>query len=146
MNWKQSYVRSIAVAVGVAYVASALGLLLAPGWFFDNIGNYPPFNRHFMGDAGSFLLPLGLGLLWAARDTARHRAIIALVGIGSLVHAMNHVIEDFITNPSPFSITNNILLFVLALALLAAWWANAQPQTQTARRATTPTENVVRQR
>lgn len=137
MNWKQSYARSMAVAGGVFYVGVALLLLFAPVWFFDNVGNYPPYNRHYEGDAGSFTLALGLMLLWAARDTVRHRAMIALVGVGSLVHAMNHVVEDFITNPSAFSMANNVVLFVFAFALLlAAWWANAQPQAKTVSRAT----------
>ena len=79
----------------------------------------------------SFVLVLGLMLLWAVRDPIRHRAMIALAGIGSLIHAMNHVIEDFITNPSISSISNNILLFVLAFALLLAALWMAQPQGQT---------------
>jgi hypothetical protein len=129
MNWKQIYVRTIAVVIGLSYVASALALLLTPEWFLDNIGNYPPFNRHYLGDTGSFLLVLGLMLLWAARDPARDPVMIALVGVGSLVHAMNHIVEDFITNPSTSSIVNNVLLFVLSFALLlAARWANELPQ------------------
>lgn len=133
MNWKQAYVRSIAVAAGVSYLAAALTLLLAQDWFFNNtFGNYPPYNRHYMGDAGSFVGVLGLMLLWAARDPARHWEMILLAGVGSLVHATNHVIEDFITNPSSASVANNVLLFVLAIALLLAAWAaktNANPRT-----------------
>jgi hypothetical protein len=129
MNWKQIYVRTIAVVIGLFYVASALALLLTPEWFLDNIGNYPPFNRHYLGDTGSFLLVLGLMLLWAARAPARDPVMIALVGVGSLVHAMNHIVEDFITNPSTSSIVNNLLLFILSFALLlAARWANELPQ------------------
>src|SRR5262245_25611396 len=129
MNWKQIYVRTIAAVIGLFYVASALALLLTPEWFLDNIGNYPPFNRHYLGDTGSFLLVLGLMLLWAARDPARHPVMIALVGVGSLVHAMNHIVEDFITHPSTSSIVNNLPLFVLSFALLlAARWANELPQ------------------
>ena len=49
--------------------------------------------------------------------------MILLVGVGSLIHATNHVVEDFITNPSNASITSNVLLFVVAFALLLAAWA-----------------------
>ena len=129
MNWKQTYARSIAVVLGLFNMVLALALLFAPRWFFENIGNYPPFNRHYLGDTGSFLLVLGLMLLLAARDPARHRVMIVLVGVGSLVHAMNHTVEDLITNPSTSSIVNLVLLYVLPLALLlAARWANVQPQ------------------
>jgi hypothetical protein len=146
MNWKQAYARSIAVAVGVSYLA-ALALLLSQDWFFNNIGNYPPYNRHYMGDAGSFVSVLGLMLLWAARDPARHWAMILLAGVGSLVHAANHVIEDFITNPSNASVASNVLLFVLAFAmLLAAWAAKTSADSRTVSRPTTAPDRVARQR
>ena len=147
MNWKQVYARSIAVAVGVSYLA-ALALLLAQDWFFNNtFGNYPPYNRHYMGDAGSFVSVVGLMLLWAARDLARHWAMILLAGVGSLVHAANHVIEDFISNPSNASVANNVLLFVLAFAmLLAAWAAKTSADSRTVSRSTTASDWAARQR
>jgi hypothetical protein len=147
MNWKQAYARSIAIAVGVSYLAAALGLLLAQNWFFNNsFGNYPPYNRHYMGDAGSFVSVVGLMLLWAARDVARHWAMILLAGVGSLVHATNHVIEDFITNPSTASVANNILLFVMAFALLlAAWAAKTSEASRRVSRPTTAMDRVARQ-
>jgi hypothetical protein len=127
MKWQQSYIRSILVAVGLVYIVVAGLLLLAPLWFYENVGSYPPYNRHFIGDAGSFMLGLGLALLWALRDPVRYRAMIAIVGIASLVHAINHVIDDFILNPSTFSIVANISLFIVAFSLLlAAWWATPE--------------------
>jgi hypothetical protein len=55
---------------GVAYLLTGIALLFAPAWFFLAIGHFLPFNRHYEGDLGSFLLPLGIGLLVAARDPA----------------------------------------------------------------------------
>lgn len=148
MNWKQAYARSITVAVGVAYVMVAVALLLAQDWFFNNsFGNYPPYNRHYMGDAGSFVSVVGLMLLWATRDLARYWTMILLAGVGSLIHAGNHVIEDFITNPSTASITNSVLLFVLAFALLlAAWAAKSNTDSRTFSRPTTETDQLACQR
>lgn len=147
MNWREAYARSIAVAVGVSYLVAALTLLLAQDWFFNNVGNYPPYNRHYMGDAGSFVSVVALMLFWAARDPARHWVMILLAGVGSLIHATNHVIEDFITNPSTASIASNILLFVLAFALLlAAWSAKTSSVSRTISHPTTATERVVPQR
>lgn len=131
---KKSYIQSALVAGGFFYVITAAALLFAPVWFFENVGSYPPYNRHFMGDAGSFLLALGLVLLWAARDPVRYRGMIAIIGISSLVHAINHVADDFMLNPSSGSISANIILFVFAFAiLLAAWWAVPQAKTAAAR-------------
>lgn len=132
MKWRQSYIQSTLVAGGIFYVAVACALLFAPLWFYENVGSYPPYNRHFIGDAGSFMLGLGLTLLWAARHPSRYRAMIGIVGVASLIHAINHVIDDFILNPTTFSIFGNIALFILAFAiLLAAWWA--VPETEAAR-------------
>lgn len=123
-NWRQSYIQSTLVAGGIFYIAVAAVLLFAPLWFYESIAMYPPYNRHFMGDAGSFMLGLGLTLAWAVRNPIRYRAMIAIVGIASLVHAINHIIDDFILNPTTFSILGNIALFIIAFAiLLAAWWA-----------------------
>jgi hypothetical protein len=128
-NWRQSYIQSSLVAGGIFYIVVAALLLFAPLWFYESIASYPPYNRHFIGDAGSFMLGLGLTLLWAVRDPIRYRAIIAIVGIASLVHAINHVIDDFILNPTTFSMLGNIALFIFAFAiLLAAYWATSESQ------------------
>ncbi len=133
-NLKRLYVRGSLVAGGAFYVITAGLLLFASAWFYANIGNYPPYNRHYAGDAGAFLLVCGLVLLWAARDPARYRGIIALVAFGSLTHALNHVIDDILLTPSDFSILNNIMLFVLAFSqFLAAWWAVPTTRPQPAR-------------
>jgi hypothetical protein len=44
---------------------TGLALLFASNWFFQTLGYFPPFNRHYAGDLGAFELPLGVGLLWA---------------------------------------------------------------------------------
>ena len=85
--------RTLVLLGGLLYVFIGAGLLFAPEWFFSNVGTFPPFNRHYMGDLGSFLLPLGIGLLIAARDPLRHRSLILVAAIGSLLHAINHVYD-----------------------------------------------------
>ncbi len=87
-------------ALGVIHVAGGLALLFAPQWFFDNIGNYPPFNQHYMGDAGSFLTAIGVGLLWAARNPARYRALIGVALISNVLHLINHMYDDLIVSAS----------------------------------------------
>ncbi len=46
--------QAIILVAGLLYMLSGILLLAQPEWFFDNIGNFPPFNRHYMGDLGSF--------------------------------------------------------------------------------------------
>src|SRR2546428_3596796 len=90
------YSRFASIVVGVAgifYMLVGVALLFAPVWFFQTIGHFPPFNRHYEGDLGSFLLPLGVGLLVAARAPLRHIWVIRVAALGSLLHAGNHVYD-----------------------------------------------------
>lgn len=82
--------------VGLADTLAGAALLLAPEWFYETLGTFPPFNRHYAGDAGAFLLPIGIGLLFAARSPARFRAILVL-GLGaSWIHAANHAYDALV--------------------------------------------------
>ena len=84
----------VAVAVsGVVYTATGAALLFAPRWFFEELGDFPPYNRHYSGDAGSFLLPLGLALLLAAERPSAHRLFLGFAAVASVVHAGNHVYD-----------------------------------------------------
>lgn len=118
------FVRAALVAGGLMYVFSGAALLFTPEWFFENIGTFPPFNRHYMGDAGTFLLPLGIVLLLIVRHPERHRALIAFAAVGSLIHALNHTYDDIIAG-SDFGawMGTTIPLFILAAVLIAAYFA-----------------------
>jgi len=127
---KQNRLIQAAVLVaGLFYLLAALGLLFAPRWFFENIGHFPPFNRHYMGDTGAFLLPLALGLMVAARDPGRYRFLIGLGALASVIHTFNHLYDvafeglthgDWWLDLTP--------LFLLAIALIAAYYQPAPSQ------------------
>ena len=74
-----------------------------PYWFYQNLGYFPPFNRHYMGDTASFLLPLAVGLMIAAQNVARYRLIIAIGAAASIIHTLNHfydpLLEGYLTTP-----------------------------------------------
>lgn len=118
----------IAVA-GLGYLLAGLVQLLAPQWFFDNIGYFPPFNRHYVGDLGAFILPLGIGLLVAARNPPTHRLLVGVAAAGSLLHLLNHLYDDLGT-PSKLAhlVVDTLPLFVLAVLLIVVWRSNAHTQ------------------
>lgn len=125
---KQSFIRAAVVAAGPLYTISGAALLLAPEWFYQNVGTYPPYNRHYEGDVGAFLLPLGLILLWAARRPERHVALITFTALGSVLHAANHLYDDVIAQASLqsiFSATVPLIIFALVL-VVASLWAGQQ--------------------
>jgi hypothetical protein len=111
--------------VGVAGALNLLigiAMLVAPVWFYDTIGTFPPYNRHFLGDLGSFLLPLGAGLLVAARDPARHALLIGVVALGSLLHSLNHTYDALISQaPLAFWLSDTLPLLLLGVLMLLAY-------------------------
>lgn len=118
-------IRAILLLDGLGYLATGAVLLFAPTWFYDNVGTFPPFNRHYAGDLGSFLLPLGLGLLLAARDPAGSRWLVFAVALGSLLHVLNHAYDAWLAGswlsdgPTLLSLGVMAVLTVVAYAGLS---------------------------
>jgi len=106
---------------GILYLLTGLALLLAPGWFFATIGPFPPFNRHYMGDLGAFLLPLGVGLLLAARDPSKHKLLVRIAVGGSGLHAFNHTYDAVIDRaPLGHWLVDTLPLLIFGVLLLLA--------------------------
>jgi hypothetical protein len=117
------WLRLLIFIAGWFNTLTGLALLFAPAWFYQNIGNFPPYNRHFLGDAGAFLLPWGIGLLWAARHPAAGRPLIGLAALASLIHALNHAYDDWlIASPLSHWLTETIPLLLFAALLLFIYW------------------------
>ena len=116
------FIRAAILVNGLNYLFVGLALIFVPRWFFDTIGNFPPFNRHYSGDLGTFLLPLGIGLLWAARDPARHLGLIGVALAGGWLHVLNHLSDDLTAAAlSPQFFTNTLPLLTLAVLFSAAY-------------------------
>ena len=108
---------------GASYTLTGFSQLFAPRWFFENIGNFPPFNRHYLGDIGAFTLAMGAGLLFAARQPAQHRSLIGVVALGSVLHLLNHLYDDWLSADWSLGtgLTQTLPLALLAAALAWAW-------------------------
>jgi hypothetical protein len=105
--------------MAVTHVFLGLAMLFAPTWFYANIGYFPPYNRHYLGDMGAFQLALGLGLAWAGRQPYAHRLFIGAVVLGNFLHTANHIYDDLLGGILPSSQTllvgGGTLLFLLVL-------------------------------
>lgn len=118
-NFKLAFIRGAVALGGAFYLLTALTQLFAPQWFFDNLGTFPPYNRHYVGDLGAYLLPLGVALLLAIRNPAQHRSLIGFAAAGTFVHALNHAYEDIQLGsafPTWFAATIPLLVYGLVLA------------------------------
>jgi hypothetical protein len=108
---------------GLAHLLTGIAMLAAPAWFFATIGTFPPFNRHYTGDMGAFQLPLGIGLLIAARAPGRQRLLIGVATLGNVLHTLNHAYDALISRASPaywLADTGPLLVLTVALILVSA--------------------------
>jgi hypothetical protein len=100
-----------------------VALLVAPVWFLETVGPFVPFNRHYMGDAGSFSLALGVGLLLASRDPLRNRIVLIAGLVGTLIHTANHAYGDLVlAELSPAATIRDLApLIVFTLLMVLAY-------------------------
>ena len=118
MKWRAG--RIFVATAGLAQALIALIMLAAPGWFFQHIGYFPPYNRHYVADTASFSLGLGLALLWAAWDLPRRRGLIGIAALASVLHAVNHGL-DAAGAAVVHWIIDVVPLTLLAVGLSFAW-------------------------
>jgi hypothetical protein len=123
------FARLVIGIAGVMHLAVGLLLLLAPYSYFMLIEHFPPYNRHDAGDLGAFQLPLGMGLLLAAREPSRYRVVVLMAAAANLLHTLNHIYERLI---SPTTLVYWIAevgpLLLMALALMAVYVRPTQPR------------------
>ena len=119
-NWfRPALVQATLALGGLFYILAGAALLIAPIWFLESIGPFAPFNRHYMGDAGSFALALGVGLLLASRDPLRNRVMFIAGLVGTLVHTANHAYGDLVlAELSPAATVRDLIPLIIFTALL----------------------------
>jgi hypothetical protein len=119
--------RLLCFLVGALYFLTGVAMLLAPMWFFDNIATFPPFNRHFLGDLGSFSIAIGTGLLLAVWDARYLRGAVAVGLVASGLHLLNHGF-DAVVGSVPERGWSDVPGLALVLVLLVApLWATLRP-------------------
>ena len=123
------FARVVVGITGTIHLATSLLLLLAPYSYFMLLEHFPPYNRHDAGDLGAFQLPLGLGLLLAAREPSRYRTIVLMAAADNLLHALNHT-YDGLSSPTTFVywIADVGTLLVMAVALFVTYARSGPPE------------------
>ena len=125
---REGLARALALLVGLFTLGLGIWALIAPASFYESIAGFPPYNEHFLHDAGAFQVGLGATLLLALRY--RDALVVALGGftVGAVAHAAAHVVDRDLggraTDPLSLSI---IALVALAALLLHAGGKETQP-------------------
>src|SRR5450759_2558526 len=68
----------VVAAFGAFTFVLGVWAIIAPVSFFDNIGHFEPYNRHFLHDVGAFQIGLGAAALFAL--AWREDALLAVLG------------------------------------------------------------------
>ena len=115
--------QAIVFIAALIYVLPGLALILTPAWFYTAIADFPPFNRHFMGDAGVFSFALGVGLWMAVRQPGQNRAVIGAAAVGNILHVINHLYDDIIVDGGNVThlLSNSLPLGIVAMLLIWVW-------------------------
>jgi hypothetical protein len=87
------FVEVTLMVFGAYSVAIGLFMMLAPGAFFDTLGNFGVRNDHYIFDSASFELPLGLMLLAAVRWPSWRVPALAYATLHWGLHALSHTID-----------------------------------------------------
>ena len=117
--------RPLLFAFGVGQLLLGLLLWLTPGFFYDEIGPYPPRNDHYMADLATFYLALGAVALLAVRRERWRVPVLTLALIQYALHSLNHLIDIGDSDPSWLGPANFVSL-VLTTALLG-WMLTREP-------------------
>lgn len=116
MNTTTTGTRAVAV-LGIAFwLVMGTWAFLTPAGFYDAVATYPPFNAHFLRDAGAFMLGLGAGLAVALRWRDALAAALAGSAVAALVHTAAHVVD----RAQGGSLWDTLGLAALAVAFVVA--------------------------
>lgn len=109
--------KPLLLIVGGVQLATGLLMAIDPGTFFEEIGPYGVQNDHYIRDAATFTLALGMVLTVAAFRPRWRVAAIAGALFQYSLHAINHLVDIGEADPERLGPTNFVLL-ALGAALL----------------------------
>jgi presenilin-like A22 family membrane protease len=111
--------RALLIAFAVGQLVIGLLLWLAPGFFYDEIGPYPPRNDHYMADVATFYLALGAAALVSVSRPGWRVPVLVLAFAQYALHSLNHLIDIGDAETAWLGPANFVSL--LATTALLAW-------------------------
>ena len=88
-------IRVLIWILGATSLINGIAMFFAPSvWFFRLVPGVPetgPFNAHLVADSGTFFIAVGIGLLIAGSDPARHVAVVIVAAVANLMHSILHL-------------------------------------------------------
>jgi hypothetical protein len=113
----------VVAAFGLFTVVLGVWALVAPVSFFDNIGHFEPYNRHFLHDVGAFQIGLGAAAIFAL--VWRGDAMLAVLGgvaAGATAHEIAHIADSGIGGRDSDPYTLGLIAAVLVVTFAWRLW------------------------
>ena len=88
------YVDVVLIVFGVYSVLIGLFMMLAPGPFFETLGQFGVRNDHYIFDNATFELPLGVLLLAAVRWPTWRVPALAFATLHWSLYALSHILDS----------------------------------------------------
>lgn len=109
---------TVAAVGAFFFLGFGLWAMAGPRSFFDAIAVFDPYNEHFVQDVGAFQIGLGAVLLLARFAGGADALVVGLVGvgIGSLAHAVSHVMGSDLGGTPAVDIPTFMVIGLLLLA------------------------------
>jgi uncharacterized membrane protein len=89
------WIKVVLWILGATSLINGIAMFFAPSmWFFrlvPGVRETGPFNAHLVADSGTFFIAVGVGLLIAGFDPARHVAVVVVAAIANLFHSILHL-------------------------------------------------------
>ena len=117
----QRWIPPVIAILGAVTLINGLEMLLAPGYWYSlvpGVSETGPLNTHLVADAGTFNIPIGLGLILASRDPYRHVVVIAIAAGAGLLHSLLHLYSHAAGYLSVEHLTTEVLGIYLPTAIL----------------------------
>lgn len=107
-------------AFGALQLLQGLFMAVAPRAFYDAIGPFGTYNAHYVLDAATWALALGVVALIAAGRPAWRVPVLAFAALQFALHALNHVKDAGKADPVAVGVFDAVTLAALAVVLAAA--------------------------
>jgi hypothetical protein len=78
---------------GLAQLALAALMVVAPGTFFSDIGPYGVRNDHYLADLATFSAALSVVFLVAARRPSWRVPVLVFAVLQYVLHSVNHLVD-----------------------------------------------------
>jgi hypothetical protein len=115
------FVSAVCLFCGVFYALVGVLLFFAPSFFFHHVAPIGLYNKHYSIDLGSFILPLGVFLIWVAWSSRWAKPVLVIAALSSLLHLTSHLRDG---GHSQKAMAANIFFPLVAGLISAALYAS----------------------